>query len=259
MKRRSFFAAGAAAGFSGAMAAGSRKRSIFELTYIRMRRNPDFQQQRTGKFLETSVVPALKRAGAGKVGIYTTLIGPESPTIIVLVSYPSLAGLEAVHGKVAADAEFRKAVTAYNRLPGLGYQRIEKRLLRAFETEPDILASPPGSDHAKRIFEMRTYESDDSTTLARKIRMFNEGEISIFRRLGMSPVFFGETIVGPKMPNLTYMLAFNNLAAREKGWAAFGKDPAWRKLRSQPDLRDAEIVCNISNCILRPLPGSEIS
>ena len=74
----------------------------------------------------------------------------------------------------------------------------------------------------------------------------------------MTPVFFGETIVGPKMPNLTYMLAFDSLAAREKRWAAFSKDPEWRKMRSQPGVSDAGIVCNISNCILRPLPASDI-
>jgi hypothetical protein len=74
----------------------------------------------------------------------------------------------------------------------------------------------------------------------------------------MQPVFFAETFVGQRMPNLVYMLSFDNLAAREKLWQAFGADPEWQKLRSQPGFNDQENVSNISNSILRPLPFSDI-
>ncbi len=258
MKRRSFFAASGALGFSSALGAGSKKKAILELTYIRLRNNPGKQQQRTGKFLEASVTGALKRAGAGPVGLFTNVIAPDSPTILTLVSYKSLAHLEAVREKLTADKEFQKALAAYNKTHGLSYQRIEKMLLQGFESMPDIEVPAPKKGHAGRIFELRTYESNNSETLARKIGMFNEAEISIFRGVGMTPVFFGETIVGPKMPNLTYMLAFDSLSDREKAWDRFRKDPAWLKLRARPELADTLIVSNISNRILRPLPGSDI-
>ena len=60
------------------------------------------------------------------------------------------------------------------------------------------------------------------------------------------------------MPNLTYMLSFDNLAAREKLWQAFGADPEWVKLRSLPGNNDTDNVSNITNAILRPLPFSDI-
>jgi len=74
----------------------------------------------------------------------------------------------------------------------------------------------------------------------------------------MLPVFFGTTFVGRDMPNLTYMLAYDDLAARDKTWSAFGKDPGWQKLRATPGLSDPEIVSNISNAIVRPLAFSPI-
>ena len=85
-----------------------------------------------------------------------------------------------------------------------------------------------------------------------------EGEAAIFRRLGMLPVFFGRGMIGANLPSLTYMLAFDDLAARERLWRNFGSDPEWQKLRSTPGLTDPEIVSNISNAILRPLPFSPI-
>ena len=112
--------------------------------------------------------------------------------------------------------------------------------------------------HAPRIFELRTYESPSFVALARKVGMFNDAEMGIFERLGMRPVFFGETIVGPRQPNLMYMLSYDDLAARDTLWKAFGKDPEWAKLRVRPGLTDPEIVANISNVILRPLAFSAI-
>jgi hypothetical protein len=88
--------------------------------------------------------------------------------------------------------------------------------------------------------------------------MFESGEIGIFERLGMRPVFFAETIVGARMPNLVYMLSFDDLASREKLWKAFGSDPEWQKMRSAPGNSDAEIVSNISVSLLQPLPFSLI-
>ena len=44
-----------------------------------------------------------------------------------------------------------------------------------------------------------------SKSAKKKIEMFNEvGEIAIFKKTGLQPVFFGETIIGPKLPNHFY-------------------------------------------------------
>ena len=117
---------------------------------------------------------------------------------------------------------------------------------------------PSEAGRAARTFELRTYESNNETTLRRKIKMFDDAEVRIFRRCGLQPVFFGETIFGTNMPSLTYMVAYENMAGRDKAWQAFGADPEWQKLRARPELSDPEIVSNISNAILRPLASSEI-
>ena len=64
--------------------------------------------------------------------------------------------------------------------------------------------------------------------------------------------------MGPNLPNLVYMVSFADLADREKKWKEFGGDPEWQKMRAMPEYSDAQIVSNISNTILRPLPFSAI-
>jgi hypothetical protein len=88
--------------------------------------------------------------------------------------------------------------------------------------------------------------------------MFNEAEIGIFTRTGLTPVFFGDTLIGPGMPSLTYMLTFADVADLNTKWNVFVNDPAWKELAHRPQYADAEIVSNISNLYLSPLGGSQI-
>jgi len=85
----------------------------------------------------------------------------------------------------------------------------------------------PPAARAPRIFELRTYESPSMKANKRKVKMFDDdGEIAIFRKCGMLPIFFGETMVGRNLPNLTYMLAFEDLAARDQAWRKFAPTPS---------------------------------
>ena len=231
-------------------------RAIIELRYYRLRSGP--QVQRTTDYLQHGLVPAAERAGIRPLGCFNALIAPDTPFLLTVTSYPSLAAIETAREKLAADTEFQAASEAFNATPELSYMRMESSLLWAFPSFPTVAPPPAGPNRAAHIFEMRTYESPNDKILARKIRMFGDGEIAIFRRLGMPPVFFGQTIVGPRMPNLTYMLAFDDLAAREKLWNALNADPEWQKMRVGPGLTDPEVVINITNVILRPLPFSPI-
>jgi hypothetical protein len=86
--------------------------------------------------------------------------------------------------------------------------------------------------------------------------MFNAGEVPIFRKTGLTPVFFGETLLGQNMPSLNYMLTFPDMAARDAAWSAFSKDPEWKTLSGDPQYK--ENVSAISDLILRPTPFSQI-
>ncbi|MCU1235868.1 MAG: family containing protein [Candidatus Solibacter sp.] len=258
MTRRAFLPAAAASVAAGnAAAADAPKGAILELRRYQLRNSADNQRARTSDILKAQVA-ACQRAGVGPVGVFSNTIGPDGPFLLTLVSYPSLAGMEQAQAKLAADAEYQKALDAYHAQPGLGYERVESSLLRAFDGYPAVVPPPSDGKRAARLFELRMYESNSPGTLRKKVKMFNDGEIGAFQRAGGQPVFFGETIVGARQPNLTYMLSYEDLAGREKVWKAFGADPEWQRLRTTPGLSDAEIVSNISNCLVSPLAFSQI-
>ena len=258
MTRRNLLATAAGGAAALAAAPETPKGAFFELRYFYMRNSRSNQVQRTTGFISTAYAPAARRAGIGPIGVFNAVIAPEAPFLLLLSGYPSLAAMQASLEKLAADAEYQKAHGDFNSSPDLPYSRMESTLFRCFDSQPAIDPGPAPEGRATRTFEMRTYESDNEATLKRKIKMFGDGEAAVFRKSGAQPVFFGEALVGPKLPRLTYMLAYPDMAGRDKVWSAFGADPDWQKLRSQPGYSDAEIVSNISNVILRPAAGSEI-
>ena len=132
-------------------------------------------------------------------------------------------------------------------------------MLGAFAHMPRIQVPPATATKGPRLFELRTYESHNERAHRAKVKMFAEmGEIEIFRRAGLAPVFFARTVAGSRMPSLVYMLVHENMAGREKSWDNFRNDPEWKKLSATPGFTDPEIVTNITTVFLRPAPYSQI-
>lgn len=267
MKRRDFLKTSlAATGLTGltaafpSAAAEEKKtaREFYELRLYHLRRGP--KQKVFDDYLRDAALPALRRAGLGPVGVFHVMIGPDSPTTYVLLPYKSLEEFATLGARLDADAEYQKAAAEFAAAPATDpvYIRAESSLMIAFEGMPRLEVPAGAAEKKPRIFELRTYESHSKRANKKKIEMFNLGEIAIFRRAGLTPVFFGETLIGPKLPNLTYLLTYESMAAKDAAWARFGADPEWKKLSTTPGYTDPEIVSNISNVLLRPAPYSQI-
>lgn len=267
MNRREFLATTAtAATVTAALApstasgadAVSGPREYYELRRYHLRRGP--RQKMFEDYLSQAYLPAATRAGAGPIGVFHVMVGPESPSIYVLVTYKALDDIGTVLAKLKDDADYAKAAAEVRALPPSdpAYLRAESSLFISFTGLPKVEIPAQTKEGKGRIFELRTYESHNKPASVKKIQMFNEGEIALFRRAGLAPVFFGEAIIGSRLPNLTYMLVFDDLAARDKAWRSFGGDPDWKKLSSTPGFTDPEIVTDISNVLLRPASYSQI-
>ncbi|MEO8520082.1 MAG: NIPSNAP family protein [Acidobacteriota bacterium] len=274
MDRRAFVSAALAAGGaflpaaalaaqgagSGAGRPSDTAPTYYELRRYRLRRGPG--QQVVDAYLREAALPAWQRAGAGPIGVFSLMIGPESPTFFAVIPHKDMAAVASLPGKLAADADYQKAGAAYLNAAATepAFVRIESSVARAFDAmpHPELPFGEGEAGRRPRIFELRMYESHSEKAAKKKIEMFNTAEIAIFRRAGMHPVFFGETIVGPNMPNLTYMLAYEDMAAHDRQWSAFSADPEWKKLSTTPGFTDPEIVSNITNSYWRPTAYSQI-
>ena len=219
------------------------------------------QPGRLAEFLKSAAIPALNRLGHKPIGVFEVVAGLPAPSVFVLTPSASLAAMAGVEAGLERDEQFMRAADPYISASATDpvYVRQELSLLGAFPNVPRIEIPAATATNAPRLFELRIYESHNERAHRLKTRMFTElGEVDIFRRVGLTPVFFARTLVGPRMPNLVYMLVHENMAGREKSWNAFRTDPEWKKLASTPGYSDAEIVSNITTVFLRPAAYSQI-
>ena len=253
-------AAGVGAAFGGeAKAMAETQQEYYQLRKYTLRNGP--QLALTQGYLERALIPTLNRMEMEPVGAFKLDIGPETPTYYVLIPSRSAEALVTLDARLGKDAEYVKAGGGFRDAPASApaFERSERSLLGAFSGWPKVTV-PKLVDGKlpKRIFQLRTYESASQVAHTRKMQMFNEAEIGIFVRSGLTPVFFADTLYGTRMPCLTYMLTFANMAELTAHWAAFSADPEWKELSHKPGNTDAEIVSNISNLYLSPLSCSQI-
>jgi len=260
MRRRDFLAAGCLAGVAplGRLASAmdaprASKKQLLELRLYRV--GSEAQQQRLDEFLGKAAVPAWNRAGVGPVGVFRGT-KPKELDLYVLLPHASAESLATCRARMLADKKYLADGEPYLKLPKSDplYQRIESSVLLAFDAVPKVEV-PSKKD--TRVFQLRIYEAHCVERNVKKVEMFNTGgEVAVFRKCGMGPVFFGEAIAGSKLPNLTYMIGFDDEDAQKAAWSKFGAHPDWKKLRSDPQYKNT--VSRITNIVLRPAASSQI-
>ena len=261
MKRRDFVAAACLVGMAPLVRTSqgnSHLKSPKQGQYIELRVyriKSKEQQTQCNEFFRDVALPAMNRIGIKTVGVFTHLKG-DSQDIYMLIPYDSLEMMATSTSKLLHDSAYVRDGADFMNAPKSdpAYERIESTLMAAFEDMPTVEVS---NKKASRIFELRIYQSHSVKKGQKKIDMFNSGgEIKIFRDTGLTPVFFGESLIGAGLPNLTYMIVFDDMAAHDKNWKTFIDDPRWKKLVKDPQYKNT--VSHIDKTFLKPLGFSQI-
>ena len=266
MRRRDFIvASGIATGTLAlpSMARSSKKsRQFIELRiyhFASLEKQHAFEE-----FLQNAAIPAFNRAGARPVGVFKLLakdnpdlkLEADTTDLYVLLPHDSAESLADFSNRLGADTVLQNAGEAIIHAPKSdpAFVRYESSLVYAFEMFPQLKVP---TEAPNRLLQLRIYESHSNERARKKIEMFNRGgELAIFARSGMTGVFFGSTLIGSKLPSLTYMLSFPSEDEQKKAWDTFRNDSDWKRLSKADEYRD--VVSNVTNLILRPAAGSQI-
>jgi hypothetical protein len=100
------------------------------------------------------------------------------------------------------------------------------------------------------IYETRVYRCLPGR-LPALVKRFETVTLKIWEKHGIKQAGFFTTLVGESNQDLTYLLAWESLAEREKKWTAFQTDPEWIAARAKTEV-DGQIVANIVNQLLVP-------
>jgi len=76
------------------------------------------------------------------------------------------------------------------------------------------------------IYELRVYRCVPNRMPA-LLKRFETATLRIWEKHGIRQAGFWTTMIGESNQDLTYLLAWESLAEREKNWSAFVSDPEW--------------------------------
>ncbi len=238
---------------SPAQAQAGRKTRLYRLQYMYLRQGD--QGSRINRFLSWQM-PLLTK-NIQTVGVFSALLGPRMPLTLVLFGFSGFEEMEAADERIRKDSGYQAALEEMEKGAEPPYDCADHVLLRAADFSPEVV---PLKEKPKtpRIFELRVYHAPTERQLRYLHERFAGAEIGIFHRSGVHPILYGDTLVGPDMPNLTYLMPFASLADREKAWDAFGADPEWAKVRAESIARGGQIVSHNNISLLRAASFSPI-
>ena len=106
------------------------------------------------------------------------------------------------------------------------------------------------------IYELRVYRCLPNR-LPALLKRFQSKTLPIWEKHGIRQAGFWTTMIGESNQELTYLLAWESLAERERKWAAFISDPEWVAARDESE-KDGPIVATFANSILQPTSFSSV-
>jgi hypothetical protein len=234
-------------------------REYYELRTYRFKNTT--QQERVEAYLQKALLPALHRMGIKKVGVFKPVETDSTygKKLLVLIPFRSLDEFDKLTDKLSKDKQYlvdgKDYIDAvYDNAP---YARIETAILKAFPRMTESALPNLKAPVSERVYELRSYEGHTEKIYRNKVKMFNDGdEVGLFKRLGFNAVFYAEVLSGSTMPNLMYMTTFENQAARDEHWKAFGEDPQWKTLSAMPEYQH-NVSKNVT-LFFRPTSYSDI-
>lgn len=212
------------------------------------------QQQRVNDYWQNAAIPAYNRMGIRPVGVFMEQEASATNKVYVFIPCDSLEILGGIPARLAADAEYQKAAAEFLNAEktNAAYERFESTLLVAFDGMKHMVAPPANTG----VFELRTYMSPSEGKGLNKIQMFESGEITVMKEVGLAPVFYGRVVAGSHMPCLMYMTCGENPDAHKKHWQAFSASPVWKGLQNDPQYKDNMI--GMIRVLLKRMPASQI-
>jgi len=107
------------------------------------------------------------------------------------------------------------------------------------------------------IYELRIYRCVPGR-LPALLSRFQNDTLRIWEKHGIRQAGFWTTLIGESNEQLTYILAWDSMAEREKRWGAFLADPE-RKATFTETEKDGPLVQNISSQLLAPTAFSSVN
>ena len=164
--------------------------------------------------------------GIENIGYWVPIDNKENKLVYIL-AYPSKEARESSWKEFMADPEWKDVVKASE-----ANGKLVNKVVSTFMTATDYSPAIKPSKNEPRVFELRTYTTEEGRLLPLHIR-FRDHTIKLFEKHGMTN--FGYWVPTDKPNTLIYVLAHKSQDAAKASFDAFRADPDWIKARKDSE------------------------
>lgn len=176
-------------------------------------------------YLGGAVLPVLKRIHDGPKMFLDAIVAPHRPQILFLSAFSSFDEMLEVQGTLAAHPGIRQARASLESADVPIFDQVQSQVLIAAQ---ESFRSPGGRNRLENgVLELRSYS-------APAWREGSPARVSaIFERAGIHPILNASAAASEHLPQLTYLIPFADLAARQEAWARLEADAEWIGLQRE--------------------------
>jgi len=183
--------------------------------------NPD-QVPLLRSYIADTLLPCMDQSHNVPRMCLEAVVAPHVPQTLLLTVYSGFDEMLQVRARIASDPHIRRAWAGIESAQVLDDVRSQVLMVNAESVRlPDSAMAKSG------LFEVRTWH-------APAWRGGAAPEVSsVLRRIGVDPIVAGATVAGEHLPRFTYVVPFDDMAARRLAWARLDEDAQWMEMQRE--------------------------
>ena len=172
-------------------------------------------------YMADTLLPCMDRLGSIPRMCLEAIVAPHTPQTLLLTMYSSFNEMLEVRDRIASDQRVRRGWAEIESAQVL--DDVRSQVLMVSE---ESVRFPGETTFAKHgLFEVRTWH-------APAWRGGAAPEVSsVLSRIGIDPIVAGATVAGEHLPRFTYVVPFDDLAARQQAWTKLDGDAQWMEMQ----------------------------
>lgn len=207
------------------------------------------QEPHLRSYIADTLLPCMEQLHSPASMCLEAIVAPHTPQTLLLTMYSSFDQMLDVRARIVSDPRVRRAWAAIE--SGQVLDDVRSQVLMVNE---ESVRFPAESAFAKSgLFEVRTWH-------APAWRGAPAPEVSsVLRRIGVDPIVAGATVAGEHLPRFTYVVPFEDLAARQQAWARLDGDAQWMEMQRESMSRYGSGARTTAKAIYKLAPYSPLA
>jgi NIPSNAP protein len=206
------------------------------------------QEPHLHSYIADTLLPCMDQLRTTPRMCLEAIVAPHTPQTLLLTMYSSFNEMLEERARITSDPRVRRAWAALESAQVLDDVRSQVLMV-----SQESVRFPAESAFAKSgLFEVRTWHAP----------AWQRGPAlevgSVLNRIGIDPIVAGAMVAGEHLPRFTYVIPFDDMAARQQAWDRLDGDAQWAEMQRKSITRFGSGARTTAKAIYKLAPYSPL-